>query len=54
MGLADEGVGVAIGTAVEPCELATFACDHKAMMDFLRDRTYALSRHRVESRGYGV
>lgn len=39
----DEPVRVVIGKPVLPDELAAFRSDQKAMMDFLRARTYALS-----------
>ena len=39
----DEPVRVVIGTPIEPDELRKYRSDQKAMMDFLRARTYALS-----------
>ena len=36
-------VKVAIGAPISPQDLAPYASDPKAMMDFLRERTYALS-----------
>ena len=49
----DEPVSVAIGTPIKPGELATYAKDQKAMMDFLRARTYALSPEGLDSMHYG-
>lgn len=49
----DEPVSVVIGEAINPGELATYAKDQKAMMDFLRARTYALSPERLDSKAYG-
>ncbi|NNE81254.1 MAG: acyltransferase [Silicimonas sp.] len=40
----DEPVRVVIGSSIDCSELAAFATDQKAMMDFLRARTYALSQ----------
>lgn len=39
----DEPVRVVIGEPIDPAELAEYRSDQKAMMDFLRARTYALS-----------
>ena len=49
----DEPVRVAIGHPIDPDELAPYATDQKAMMDFLRARTYALSPEPLDSRDYG-
>lgn len=50
----DEPVRVAIGHPIDPEELAAYAKDQKAMMDFLRARTYALSPEPLDSRDYGI
>ena len=39
----DEPVNLVVGEPIGPKELAPYRSDQKAMMDFLRDRTYALS-----------
>jgi putative hemolysin len=39
----DEPVSVIIGEPIEEAEIAPYRSDQKAMMDFLRRRTYALS-----------
>lgn len=49
----DEPVSVVIGEPIAPGELATYAKDQKAMMDFLRARTYALSPELLDLRAYG-
>jgi putative hemolysin len=49
----DEPVNVVIGEPIDPGELAAYATDQKAMMDFLRARTYALSPKMLDSRHYG-
>lgn len=49
----DEPVKVAVGTPIPPHELAARSGDTKAMMDFLRQRTYALSPRPHETLGYG-
>ena len=46
-------VGIAIGAPIPRAELAPFARDPKRMMDFLRERTYALSPKPLKSLGYG-
>ncbi|MBJ3761879.1 lysophospholipid acyltransferase family protein [Maribius pontilimi] len=48
----DAPVKVSVGTAIPPTELAARAGDARAMMDFLRDTTYALSPEPVQC-GYG-
>lgn len=44
----DEPVSVVVGEAITQDELAPYRSDQKAMMDFLRRRTYALSPNPVE------
>lgn len=46
-------VGAVIGTPVDPAEIALRRGDTKAMMDFLRRETYALSPTPLESAAYG-
>jgi putative hemolysin len=46
-------VGVVIGTPVDPAEIAARRGDAKAMMDFLRRETYALSPTPLGSTDYG-
>ena len=49
----DEPVRVVIGDPIEAAELAEFGSDPKAMMDFLRARTYALSPKPLGRPEYG-
>ncbi|WP_245867079.1 lysophospholipid acyltransferase family protein [Oceaniglobus roseus] len=49
----EEPVRVAIGDPISPDALAPFRHDPKAMMDFLRARTYALSPKPLKTLGYG-
>ncbi len=49
----DEPVRVVIGEPINPAELSRHYGDQKAMMDFLRARTYALSPGPLDSRDYG-
>ena len=49
----DEPVRVVIGTPIEADELGSYAQDQKAMMDFLRSRTYALSPKGLDASRYG-
>jgi len=46
-------VRVAIGTPLDRCDLAAYAKDPNAMMDFLRARTYDLSSRPVNTDEYG-
>ena len=46
-------VRVAIGRPIPRGELDVYACNPKRMMDFLRERTYALSPKPLKSLGYG-
>ncbi len=48
----DEPVRVVIGEPIDPDELLKYKSDQKAMMDFLRARTYALSPKPLET-AYG-
>lgn len=50
---ADQPVKIAIGTPITPEAIAPFSHDAKAMMDFLRCQTYALSPQRVGHADYG-
>ena len=49
----DEPVKIAVGKSIEPSELSQFCDSPKAMMDFLRARTYALSPEPLTSLDYG-
>jgi putative hemolysin len=49
----DKPVQVAIGTPIPRADLAPFAQDARAMMDFLRRSTYALSPEGLSNPGYG-
>ncbi len=49
----DEPVQVVIGQPIPRAELDAFRADTRAMMDFLRARTYALSPKPLKSVGYG-
>lgn len=49
----DEPVSIVIGEPIEVDELATYRADQKAMMDFLRSRTYALSPKGLDASRYG-
>lgn len=49
----DEPVRVAIGKPIDPRMLAMHRADPRAMMDFLRQETYALSPKPLASTGYG-
>ncbi|MBT8409410.1 MAG: lysophospholipid acyltransferase family protein [Alphaproteobacteria bacterium] len=49
----DEPVRVVIGNPIDPAELAARRGDTKAMMDFLRKATYALSPKPLKSLDYG-
>ncbi|MBM7067668.1 lysophospholipid acyltransferase family protein [Actibacterium sp. 188UL27-1] len=49
----DEPVDIAIGTPIDPVALAERAGDTHAMMDFLRQETYALSPKPLKSLDYG-
>lgn len=49
----DEPVRVVIGAPIDRAELRAYAGDQKAMMDFLRARTYALSPDGLGAQGYG-
>ncbi len=49
----DEPVRVAIGTPIPPEDLVSRRADPKAMMDFLRQETYALSPRPLKSLDYG-
>jgi len=49
----DEPVRLCIGDPISPQELAPFKQDAKAMMDFLRARTYALSPRPMDAGTYG-
>ncbi len=49
----DEPVRVVIGEAIAPEEIAAHRGDTRAMMDFLRQRTYALSPEPLRSVDYG-
>lgn len=49
----DEPVRVAIGEPIERAEINAHRHDTRAMMDFLRQRTYALSPTPLKSIGYG-
>jgi putative hemolysin len=46
-------VRIAVGEPIGRADLAAFASDPKRMMDFLRERTYALSPKPLKSLGYG-
>lgn len=46
-------VGVAIGAPIEPAEIAARAGDARALMDFLRARTYGLSPTPIADLSYG-
>jgi putative hemolysin len=50
----DEPVRVVIGQAIAPADLAALRHDPKAMMDFLRARTYALSPKPLGFPAYGL
>jgi putative hemolysin len=49
----DAPVRIAVGRPIEPESLQAHAHDPKRMMDFLRERTYALSPKPLRSVGYG-
>ncbi|WP_372884854.1 lysophospholipid acyltransferase family protein [Shimia sp.] len=49
----DSSVPVVIGAPIPEAELQRFAGDSKALMDFLRQRTYDLSPRPLPSAGYG-
>lgn len=49
----DAPVRLAVGKPILPDELALHAVDSRAMMDFLRAKTYALSPRPMQSLGYG-
>jgi putative hemolysin len=46
-------VRIAIGAPIPQADLAAYSNDPKRMMDFLRERTYALSPKPLKSLGYG-
>ena len=48
-----EPVRIAVGRPIEPARLAEYRHHPRAMMDFLRRETYALSREPVLDAGYG-
>ena len=49
----DEPVRVVIGAPIPHAEMKPYRGDQKALMDFLRARTYALSPRMLDSRAYG-
>ncbi|MEM9344882.1 MAG: lysophospholipid acyltransferase family protein [Pseudomonadota bacterium] len=49
----DEPVKIVIGEPIPREDLDTYKSDARGMMDFLRDRTYALSPTPLKSVGYG-
>ena len=49
----DEPVRVVIGDPIPRAELSQYATDAKSMMDFLRERTYALSPRPLDTVEYG-
>lgn len=49
----DEPVRVVIGKPIPRAELSQYAADPKSMMDFLRERTYALSPRPLDTVDYG-
>ena len=49
----DEPVQIVVGQPIDKDELASRGNDPKAMMDFLRQQTYALSPKPLKSVGYG-
>ncbi|WP_421703815.1 lysophospholipid acyltransferase family protein [Aliiroseovarius sp.] len=49
----DEPVRVVIGDPIPRAELSQYATDPKSMMDFLRERTYALSPRPLDNVEYG-
>lgn len=49
----DEPVKVVVGTPIPRAEIDARRADSKAMMDFLRARTYALSPKPLRATGYG-
>ncbi len=49
----DKPVRVAIGEPLDRAELAAYEKDPRAMMDFLRERTYRLAPHPVNTDEYG-
>ena len=49
----DEPVRVAIGKPIPPAEIEARRADTRAMMDFLRQETYALSPRPLKSDAYG-
>lgn len=49
----DSPVRIAVGEPIARAELAAFTRDPKRMMDFLRERTYALSPKPLKSLDYG-
>ncbi|MEL6521277.1 MAG: lysophospholipid acyltransferase family protein [Pseudomonadota bacterium] len=49
----DEPVDIAVGKPIDPDALAARAGDTQAMMDFLRNETYALSPKPLKSLDYG-
>lgn len=49
----DEPVKICVGQPIDHTELATYDGDPKAMMDFLRARTYALSPEPLDAGKYG-
>jgi hypothetical protein len=50
---ADKPVKIAIGKPISPETIAACSHDAQAMMDSLRDQTYALSPQGVANAGYG-
>lgn len=49
----DDPVRVVIGDPIARAELSQYATDAKSMMDFLRERTYALSPRPLDTVAYG-
>ncbi|AZQ67250.1 acyltransferase [Silicimonas algicola] len=49
----DEPVRVVIGAPISRTDMSPYGGDQKALMDFLRARTYALSPGMLDSRAYG-
>ena len=49
----DEPVQLAVGQPIDRARLDGYRSDTRAMMDFLRDQTYALSPTPLKSTGYG-
>jgi putative hemolysin len=49
----DEPVRVVIGAPIRHVEMEAYRGDQKALMDFLRARTYALSPRMLDARAYG-